>query len=714
MKIFLADLTYTQQSIASDVVPAGIGMIAEYTEKKIPNLEKIKLFKFPEDLSLALKDQKPDIIGFSNYIWNSSLTDVYLKTIKEICPNTITVAGGPNFPTDLKEQNEYLSKRPWIDFYIVKEGEHAFYSLINYLIDKKITKIQEINEKNYSDELSDLPNLVFKKNNIFVSSKRIERIMDLSEIPSPYLSGRLDEFLDGKLLPITQTNRGCPFTCTFCTEGQSYWTKVRRKPRDIVEGEVKYISNKMNSLPVTKKRTDLLIADSNFGMFEEDLDTCRVIADEQKKNNYPKYINVATGKNKKERVLEAAKIVNGAMKLAGSVQSLDPEVQENIKRKNISSDQVVDMALKSSEIGANTYSEVILGLPGDTKEKHFQTLKTLVESDFTTLSMYQLMILPGTELGSQETKNKYKMDTRFRVVPRCYGTYNILDKDMSVSEIEEICVSTNTLSFNDYLECRKMNLIINIFYNDGIFDGIIKLLRTYNISIWSWLEQIYENSKKEEFSDFENLLNDFLAESENELWKSLADLELFCTDPKNIKKFIEGKLGSNLIFKYKSRSLTTDLKNAADIAKKSTLHILKTKKIPEKDINIFIDDLIKYKLCEVENLFDIENNKTENFYYDISLFLSSSSTSKKFKTIKDFKFIKMNEITFSLSEEQQNQLQSYNELFGSNIEGISRTLSRVYVKKLFRIPVTLGDDLKLMGDFQENNSRRWGGGLESI
>ena len=40
------------------------------------------------------------------------------------------------------------------------------------------------------------------------------------------------------------------------------------------------------------------------------------------------------------------------------------------------------MALKSAEIGANTYSEVILGLPGDTKEKHFSTLKTLVESSF--------------------------------------------------------------------------------------------------------------------------------------------------------------------------------------------------------------------------------------------------------------------------------------------------------------------------------------------
>ena len=63
MKIWLADLTYTQQSIASDVVPAGIGMIAEYAEKKIPNLDRIKLFKFPENLSEELSKSTPDLIG---------------------------------------------------------------------------------------------------------------------------------------------------------------------------------------------------------------------------------------------------------------------------------------------------------------------------------------------------------------------------------------------------------------------------------------------------------------------------------------------------------------------------------------------------------------------------------------------------------------------------------------------------------------------------
>ena len=89
----------------------------------------------------------------------------------------------------------------------------------------------------------------FINNGKFHRHKTIERVMNLAEIPSPYLSGRLDSFLDGKLLPIIQTNRGCPFSCTFCTEGQSYWSKVKVKPKEVVAGEISYISEKMSCSP---------------------------------------------------------------------------------------------------------------------------------------------------------------------------------------------------------------------------------------------------------------------------------------------------------------------------------------------------------------------------------------------------------------------------------------------------------------------------------
>ena len=66
-------------------------------------------------------------------------------------------------------------------------------------------------------------------------------------------------------------------------------------------------------------------------MYKQDLDTCRTLSLTQERYGWPEYINVATGKNKKERVLEASTILGGALRLSGSVQSLDKEVLGNIK-----------------------------------------------------------------------------------------------------------------------------------------------------------------------------------------------------------------------------------------------------------------------------------------------------------------------------------------------------------------------------------------------
>ena len=115
------------------------------------------------------------------------------------------------------------------------------------------------------------------------------------------------------------------------------------------------------------------------------------------------------------------------------------------------------------------------------------------------------------------------MQTKFRVVPRCFGSYKFLGKELNVAEIEEICSTNETLSFNDYLECRKMNLIINIFYNDGVFEEILNLIRNLKRPVWDWLEKIYRNSSLKQFEKFNNIIKDFLNESEDELWENYND-----------------------------------------------------------------------------------------------------------------------------------------------------------------------------------------------
>ena len=672
MKIWLADLTHTQQTIASDVIPAAIGMIAEYTAINVPEVSDIRLFKFPEDLADAFAKGHPDVMGFSHYCWNSGISLAFAREIKTQFPDVVTVFGGPHFPDDIGEQEQILRENPWIDFYVSREAEFAFVALVKALMDADLDK----------GRLStDIPNVSYiDREDRMWSSARVERVLDLTIIPSPYLSGRLDEFFDGRLLPVIQTARGCPFACTFCTEGLGYWNKVRHKTADVCRDEIFHIARQLANLPADKRRSDLLIADSNFGMFKQDIETCEVIAEVQDRYDYPKYINVATGKNKKERVLEAAKLVRGAMKFAGSVQSLDPVVQVNIKRQNISSDQIMEMAMRSSELGANTYSEVILALPGDSKEAHFRTLETLVDARFNNICMYTLMMLTGTELGSKAVRQKYEMTVKYRVIPRCFGAYDFNGKTLRAAEIEEVCVANNTLPFEDYLNCRRMNFIVNLFYNDGVFEEIIKLLTNAGLSPWGWLETIYESGSDVEFLE---LLELFTEETRNELWDSREELQAAIEKPGTIEKYVTGELGSNLIFKYKALSVAKYFSAVCRVAISAVEDYLKASSHEDSDLLEFARDVIEYKRVQIEDLFDISDvRKVATFKFDVGRLTES----EELGDLSQFKLEEVQELSFGHSEEQRHSIDSYVRIFGSDLTGLTRILSRIYLKQFFRQP----------------------------
>jgi len=80
----------------------------------------------------------------------------------------------------------------------------------------------------------------------------------------------------------------------------------------------------------------LQIADSNFGMYAHDLEVCDVVAEVRRRLGWPGTIEVSTGKNRKERVLEAVRRTEGAMRFGPALQSTDPTTLANIKRSNIS------------------------------------------------------------------------------------------------------------------------------------------------------------------------------------------------------------------------------------------------------------------------------------------------------------------------------------------------------------------------------------------
>ena len=147
------------------------------------------------------------------------------------------------------------------------------------------------------------------------------------------MSGIQDEFFDGRLAPMLETNRGCPFQCTFCVQGVNWYTKVHYFSIDRIKEELTYIARRI--LERSPSMRMLRIADSNYGMFERDTEISGHIGTLQREYGWPNFIDVTTGKNRPERVIQSVEAASGATVVYMAVQSLDEDVLRNIKRQNI-------------------------------------------------------------------------------------------------------------------------------------------------------------------------------------------------------------------------------------------------------------------------------------------------------------------------------------------------------------------------------------------
>ncbi|MEW5724952.1 MAG: radical SAM protein [Thermodesulfobacteriota bacterium] len=664
-KIWLCDLTHTYQTVAINRIPLGLGMVGSYCREKLGEIVEVHLFKFLDKLVKALEEEGPPLVcGFANYVWNQALNLEVARRIKGRSGRTAIVFGGPNFPAEAELRLAFLQRHPWVDFYIPYEGEQGFAGLVQKFIEQP-GEIEAVK--------NDPPaNTAFVRQGRLIMTPGLPRI-EINEVPSPYLTGLLDEFF-GELKPLVQLARGCPFSCTYCTEGLPHWNKVVRRSSDQVYLELRYIAERCQA------SEDLFIADSNFGMYAKDLDHCRVIARLQDEFQWPKYIHVATGKNRKERILEAADILRGALRLSASVQSTDKTVLSNVKRKNISVAEILNIGLSSAKTGANTYSEVILGLPGDSLAAHFQSLRDVLDAGLNVVRPYTLMLLPGTELASRPSREEYRMLARHRLLPRCFGRYEWLDGEAFVcAEIEEVCVGNATLGFEDYLRCRSFHFTLEIFFNDGIFSDIYRLLAEYGVSAFDFLLRVHETARKSELGD---LYNEFIRETREELWDSPEKLRAFMAGPGVIEKYQRGECGANLLFKYKTLALTSYLEPLVERAFGQAESFIFEKE-SWRERRPWLADLLgqlkRFHLCQRRDFLDTGKVLEEEFDFDLVGYTAGAIT-------LDEAAKSGQRVQFAHEADQREVIRFNLDLFGDDLVGLSRLISQVYVKKCYRTP----------------------------
>lgn len=523
IKIFLADLNHDGHNVKT--YPYAVGCIAAYAIKEFGCKVEIDIFKSSKELIKNLLSNPPHILGFSNYIWNLYLSYDIIKKIKSIYPEMIIVMGGPNYFEDREEQTKFLKRYDLIDFYIYHEGEIPFIEML------KTLDLYKFNVTSLKEELRGLPGCHYIYKDTFIAGDEVEKIKDCDSIPSPYLTGIFDKFFkDDRLVPLMQFLRGCPFSCTFCVEGIKYYNNLGHFSIERFLKELEYTAQRL------KKDLTLHLADANFGMYKEDINLCKEIAKIQKKYGWPKIIIASTAKNNQDRVIEAVKILNGALRFGISLQSTDENVLNNIKRKNFSLETSKELVHQMDKLNKVSYSELILGLPGETIETHLNSIKSVVEADISRIQMSPLLLLPGTEVESNKSRKLYELKTKFRILPRCFSHYHVKDTSIPVAEIVEMAIENNKMSFEDYLYCKQFQLSIELFYNDNYFLEIFGLLKNLKLSVFEFIKYCHE-LLPEYPEDLKNLYSGLVETVKNELWDSRELLEKFVSEENNLNNY---------------------------------------------------------------------------------------------------------------------------------------------------------------------------------
>ena len=247
--------------------------------------------------------------------------------------------------------------------------------------------------------------------------------------------------------------------------------------------------------------------------------------------------------------------------------------------------------------------------------------------------------------------------------------------------IDKICTSTDSLPFDDYLKCRKLHLIIEIFYNVGFFSTLLKFIKSMNLSVFDWLKLIFENELS---GNIKELFDSFESETKNELYQDRDELYQETQKQEVIESYMKGELGYNLLFVHKAVALSNYIDDLMNLAKDCTLKFLKKNGQDTVENKLFVDDALNYDRCVSSNIF---TNQTNIPTISISFDLKQFNIDKTIKPLHDYKFENKKNVEFILDEEQQDILSRYVNLYGTTSLGIARILTKVFVKRLLRHPL---------------------------
>ncbi len=431
-------------------LPYSVGTLQAYFLKFSKNPKRYK-FSTPIYKRLLLNEcliklSSDNIVLFSIYVWNKNISLKIAEELKKLDKNKFIVFGGPSAPD---RAEEFLRKYNFIDCIVHQEGERTITSIL---------------DSYPNDEWRNTPGISsINSEGKFITSKCLPKMRDITVLPSPYLTGVFDETMkenpNERWLASWETNRGCPFSCAYCDWGSAIASKVSRMDMDKLEKELMWFAK--------NKIEFIYVCDANFGMLPRDMEISKKAIEIKKKYGYPHVLSVQTTKNARERSYNIQKLLyEGGMHKSVNLamQSMSATALKEIKRDNISLNDYKDLQKRFISDGIPTYSDLIIGLPGDTLESFKHSVNELISiGQHYRIQFNNLSILPNAEMATPEYLERNQIKTSEIPIVNMHGSLDDEPED-GVKESQEMVISTKDMPTPDWIKTRTFATITEFYY----------------------------------------------------------------------------------------------------------------------------------------------------------------------------------------------------------------------------------------------------------
>ncbi len=403
----------------------------------------------PEDAGRA-------VCLFSNYMWSHDDLLAASAVVKSEHPDALTIHGGPSTPSYPGDLECYFHDNPHVDICVRGEGEAATAEVLDVLAPSLSIGRTDVSA------LYHVKGIAFRDGTKIVRTADRERMAQLDDIPSPYLEGLFDAYGQmGDPAAILETNRGCPYGCTFCDWGSNTRSRIRKFALDRVLSELAWC--------VDNQATETFIADANFGIFERDVEIARSVAELRTSTGYPSTVLTNYAKNNTKHLREIIRTWVSAGILshgAVSLQSFDQSTLVAVKRKNIKTSRYDELARQFRRESLPLEVDLMMGLPGQTLDTFAADLQQVVDREMPA-KVYATEVLPNSPMNDPAYRKEFAIRTAADEPSYVHGAASGFNR----------VVSSSTFTLADYAAMEELRRVFLICENLGVLRHVARYMR---------------------------------------------------------------------------------------------------------------------------------------------------------------------------------------------------------------------------------------------